>query len=239
MKKILFALLLTCLNCSITWSGTTGDINGDDKVGLQEAVHALQVTAGIATPDIVESPPAPVSKTGQTISYSPRDDGYFERGVTIPTPRFRDNGDGTVTDNLTGLIWLKNANADGNQRIWSQAFSCVTQLNNYGTMNGSDCGDTSNGGSHQTDWRLPNRFELESLINLAYYSPCMSNTHGDAKWSENDPFTNIRSGWYWSSSRYAFFADDYPWVVNLGTGEVDNKPNSGYAYIWPVRGGNY
>ena len=30
-------------------------------------------------------------------------------GVPWPNPRFTDNGDGTVTDNLTGLIWLKNA----------------------------------------------------------------------------------------------------------------------------------
>jgi hypothetical protein len=31
-------------------------------------------------------------------------------GVAWPNPRFTDNSDGTVTDNLTGLIWLKNAN---------------------------------------------------------------------------------------------------------------------------------
>ena len=30
-----------------------------------------------------------------------------------PSPRFTDNNDGTVTDNLTGLVWLKNANLFG------------------------------------------------------------------------------------------------------------------------------
>ncbi|MGC9023085.1 MAG: hypothetical protein ACP5J5_08205, partial [Dissulfurimicrobium sp.] len=49
-------------------------------------------------------------RTGQTQSYGARDDGALQMGATLPTPRFTDNGNGTVTDNLTGLIWLKNAN---------------------------------------------------------------------------------------------------------------------------------
>ncbi len=56
---------------------------------------------------------AAVPKTGQVTSYSPGDDGDLQRGVPWPNPRFTDNADGTVTDNLTGLIWLKNANAFG------------------------------------------------------------------------------------------------------------------------------
>ena len=41
--------------------------------------------------------PAPVPKTGQTISYAAGDDGALQKGVTWPVPRFTDNGDGTVT----------------------------------------------------------------------------------------------------------------------------------------------
>ena len=52
----------------------------------------------------------PVEKTGQTTSYATGDDGDLEKGLAWPNPRFTDNEDGTVTDNLTGLIWLKNAN---------------------------------------------------------------------------------------------------------------------------------
>ena len=71
------------------------------------------------------------------------------------------NGDGTITDNLTGLIWLKNANCIGTlsqsfdqdgtpedgQVIWEHALDFVAGINsgNY------DCNDTSNGGQHQTD----------------------------------------------------------------------------------------
>ena len=63
---------------------------------------------------------APVEKTGQTTSYAAGDDGDLEKGVTWPSPRFTDNTNGTVTDNLTGLIWLKNANCFG-EKSWSAA----------------------------------------------------------------------------------------------------------------------
>ena len=51
-----------------------------------------------------------VPQTGQTDYYAAGDDGALQKGVPWPTPRFTDNGNGTVTDNLTHLIWLKNAN---------------------------------------------------------------------------------------------------------------------------------
>jgi len=58
--------------------------------------------------------PAPVEKTGQTTCYNTSgteisctdtgQDGDLQKGVTSPSPRFTDNGDGTVTDNLTELM---------------------------------------------------------------------------------------------------------------------------------------
>ena len=53
--------------------------------------------------------PAPVPKTGQLTSYGNRDDGELQMGVVWPDPRFTDNFDGTVTDDLTGLIWLRDS----------------------------------------------------------------------------------------------------------------------------------
>ena len=54
--------------------------------------------------------PSPVPQTGQTSMNTLFDDGYYQKGMVWPAPRFTDNSDGTVTDNLTGLIWLKDAN---------------------------------------------------------------------------------------------------------------------------------
>ena len=59
---------------------------------------------------------APVQRTGATQSYSPGDDGDINAGVQWPVPRFTDKGDGTVTDNLTGLIWLKNSRKSERKR---------------------------------------------------------------------------------------------------------------------------
>ena len=118
---------------------------------------------------------APVPKTGQTTSYGTRDDGALQKGVAWPTPRFTDNGNGTVTDNLTGLIWTKNANAFG-QRTWAEALSDANGLasGSAGLTDGSKAGD----------WRLPNVRELQSLVDYGRSNPALPAGH---------PFTNVQS----------------------------------------------
>lgn len=100
------------------------------------------------------------AKTGQTASYRTHDDGDLEKGVTWPSPRFTDNGDGTVTDNLTGLIWLKNANCAGASKNWDMAIDYAAALhdgctNCFGTA--GDCGLSD--GSAEGDWRLLPQFQ--------------------------------------------------------------------------------
>ena len=170
---------------------------------------------------------AAVEKTGQTTSYATGDDGDLEKGVPWPNPRFTDNSDGTVTDNLTGLIWLKDANCFG-ARTWSNALSDAN-----GLASGL-CGLTD--GSSAGDWRLPNRNELESLVHKGYYNPALPNTAGTGQWSAGDPFTNVQSYYYWSSSTYAYYTV-YAWFVHMYSGNVvSNDRIIGY-YVWPVRGG--
>lgn len=65
--------------------------------------------------------------TGQTTSYAAGDDGALQAGVPWPNPRFTDNTNGTITDNLTGLVWLKNANSFGTQG-WSTAIASANNL---------------------------------------------------------------------------------------------------------------
>ena len=67
------------------------------------------------------SPPAQIPRTGQTFPYSPPsfDDGFFQAGIPWPDPRFAESGD-CVTDNLTGLIWSRDANLGG-LRSWDSA----------------------------------------------------------------------------------------------------------------------
>jgi hypothetical protein len=170
---------------------------------------------------------APVPKTGQTTSYAIGDDGDLERGEAWPNPRFTDNGNGTVTDNLTGLVWLKNANCANTTRTWATALSDVAQLNTNGQMNGNNCGDTSNDGSHQTDWRLPSVYELLSLTDFSQSGPSLPNGH---------PFTGVQTGDYWSSTTYAVSTTD-AWNVSMNSGHVQPLSKSVTTYVWAVRGG--
>jgi hypothetical protein len=154
---------------------------------------------------------APVPKTGQTGSYAAGDDGDLEKGVAWPDPRFTDHGDGTVTDNLTGLMWTKNADMYG-QRTWAEALS--------------DCAGCTEGGYN--DWRLPNVRELQSLIDYGQYDPALPDNH---------PFDPVQSSYYWSSSTYAN-ATGLAWYVSLYVGGYVNYNGKGSgSYVWCVRGG--
>jgi hypothetical protein len=86
----------------------TGAVPHDCIGELSDGVSTINVQVLDCTP--VSAAPAPVPRTGQTTSYAASDDGALQRGVVLPTPRFTDNSNGMITDNLTGLIWLKNAN---------------------------------------------------------------------------------------------------------------------------------
>jgi hypothetical protein len=171
---------------------------------------------------------APVEKTGQTTTYITGDDGYLRKGVAWPNPRFFDNGDGTVTDKLTGLVWLKNANCF-NSRGWADALSDCNSLEN------GSCGLTD--GSNAGDWHLPNRKELLSLLDLGCRGPALPDTTGAGKWSEGDPFTGVQSAYYWTST---YYTDDinYAWGADMNDSKVTEVAKSNYCYVWPVRDGN-
>jgi DNA-binding beta-propeller fold protein YncE len=90
----------------------TGEFIGVFASGLSGPDHVAFKSSGTSTTTTVNGStfyPAPVSKTGQAISCADGDDGALQKGVVWPIPRFTDNQNGTVTDNLTGLMWIKNA----------------------------------------------------------------------------------------------------------------------------------
>ena len=193
--------------------------------------------------------PGPVPKTGQTKKYQDHDDAHLQKGLKWPTPRFtvnknnQDEDVGTVTDNLTGLIWLKNANCAKDPMSWTNALKEVENLNKTGKMQNNDCKDTSKlledssiTQRHQNDWRLPNVKELRSLIHYGFHDPALSNTAGTAKWTEGEPFTGTLSSLYWSSSSHSNSTSNR-WLVDLKFGGVHSDVETFVGYVWPVRGG--
>lgn len=181
--------------------------------------------------------PARVGETGQVTCYDEGgavipcagtgQDGDKRGGVAWPNPRFVDNGDGTVMDMLTGLVWLRNANCFA-LRLWVNA---LAEAN--GLASGA-CGLTD--GSVAGDWRLPSVNELQSLISYEWYSPALSNAAGTARWTEGDAFSGVQSSAYWSSSSEAF-DPQLAWSVSLGSGFVYANFKASTFSVWPVRAG--
>jgi hypothetical protein len=165
--------------------------------------------------------PASLWRTGQTESYRAQDDGHHRAGVAWPSPRFKDLGNDTVVDNLTGLLWTKDANGPGPAacdpgwiKSWQEALDYVKCLNDSLYLN-------------YRDWRLPNRTELLSLIDRSRFAPALPEDH---------PFLNVQFYPYWSSTTNpanhanAFFV----WIGERTY--LYHVPKTVALYVWPVRG---
>ena len=219
----------------ITLFGVAGnpnvvDTNSGDAVateilsGKKAWVDGMEVTGTGQLAIALSSVP----KTSQTVCYDAvgsvvscsgtGQDGEYQKGV-MTSPRFTDNGNGTVTDNLTGLIWLKDANCFG-QQIWAAALASANNLSN------GSCGlsDGSGGG----DWRLPNKNELLSLVDSGRYDPALPSDH---------PFLNVNPDYYWSATTYASGTNN-AWYVYFYSGSTHPSDKATLTYyVWPVRGG--
>ena len=169
-------------------------------------------------------------ETGQATGYASHDDGDLQQGSAWPSPRFADNGDGTVTDNLTGLIWLKNANCTetvgGIVKGGAGALSWADALTWSNNLASGSCGLT--GATSAGDWRLPNVRELESLVNAQQAD--------SATWLNGQGFANVQGNVFWSASTYASDPAG-AWGVEMGGGDVGGDSKTDGNYVWPVRGG--
>ena len=159
---------------------------------------------------------AQVPKTGQTASYRTADDGDLEKGVAPPSPRFTDHGNGTVTDNMTGLMWTKNANLINGSLTWMNAVDYCNAMN------------SGSGTYGHTDWRLPNLRELQSLIDYGRYNPPLPEGH---------PFTNIVTMWYYWSSTTVADTTACAWLIRLNNGHLTYGNKTDVYCVWPVRAG--
>ena len=118
----------------------------------------------------------------------------------------------TIRDNLTVLLWLKDALCGNNPATWQGALDFVAAIN-AGTQN---CGDTSNGGTHQNDWRLPNIRELQSLVDYGTFNQALTKDF-QAYPVTGFPFLNFQALTYWSSTTHAFSSLE-AWTVDFNLG---------------------
>jgi hypothetical protein len=108
---------------------------------------------------------------------------------------YTDNGDGTVSDNISGLMWQQTP--PPTQYIWADAVAYCRTL----TLAG------------HSDWRLPSRIELVSLVDVGEY-PSINGTYFPAT-PEGYYF------WYWSSSLLADGSTSFAWYVNFDDGHTN------------------
>jgi hypothetical protein len=118
------------------------------------------------------------------------------------------NSDGTVTDTNTGLMW-QQATAPGTYN-WEQALTY--------------CESLSLGG--HSDWRLPNRNELQSIVDYSRHSPAIDTTF----------FPNTASSRYWSSTTGPYDTG-YAWNVGFLNGFGGGGDKDSYGSVRAVRGG--
>ena len=168
----------------------------------------------------------PCAGTGQ--------DGELRKGLARS---YVDNGDGTITDTKTLLMWEKLSN-DGTIHDYTTSYTWTNAFNTkIATLN------SGNFAGHN-DWRLPNRNELVSLLSVGNTVPPNIGTAFNTGCAPSCTVTTCsctHSGFYWSSSSNTAVPSG-AWCVafingffNTGLGILDK---SFHLYVRGVRGGS-
>jgi hypothetical protein len=155
--------------------------------------------------------------------------------IAIEIPRFTDNLDGTVTDALTGIVWLKNANCFGSVS-WDNA-EVLTGLLKNGWCELSD-------GSIEGDWRLPTIEELQGIGTdppETWETGTPSDPDIGITWTR--PYThfeNLLYDYYWSGTEFVDGEYKYSKALLMGTGHTLSYPQLPFyeCVVWAVRSDN-
>ena len=167
-------------------------------------------------------------------------DGTVEGRFAGPDPpcfnnthRFVDCGNGTVTDVVADLIFLKNANCYL-ALDYSTASAAAADL--FDGRPTGDCGLSD--GSRRGDWRLPTQPEWQAIADSGCLTPpkILGNESGLSPGCHSvEPWAdNVQLEFYWSSSAHQ--ADTlFTYALDMRNGFTSLKPKNGALRVWPVR----
>ncbi|HYR90532.1 MAG TPA: DUF1566 domain-containing protein [Terriglobia bacterium] len=147
------------------------------------------------------------------------------------TKRYADCGNGTVTDSVTGLAWLKQSNCLSSAD-WEAAKKAVAGLKNGACM--------LTDGSSPGDWRLPTQKEwettMEKALEMGCTGPTLTNDAGTGCLSAGpSSFTGVEADYYWSGTTLE--GQDRAHFGDIDHGHVLNGAFTTSLRVWPVRGG--
>ncbi len=185
-------------------------------------------------------PQGKAPKTGQTTCYDTvgsviacagtGQDGETQNGLARS---FTDNGDGTITDNNSGLMWEKlsfdgSIHDKGTTYTWANAF-----VSKVATLNGASF-------AGYNDWRVPSVSELQTLVNFgAVSSPSVYSTFNTGCVAACTVTTCSckQSSYYWSSTTYQTYPS-YAWYVSFSAGDTYSGSKTDFRYVRAVRAGS-
>ena len=225
-----------------------------DQAAMQSCItaHTNRVAAALNNTGECE-PVTGLPASGQTTAYGTGSDGDVEAGNTLS---YTDNGDGTITDNTTGLMWEKKDDSGGihdkdNTYTWCADVSPANGLCDNGTnsMDGTMVTTllaTLNGGggfAGFTDWRIPNARELQSIVDYEVVNPSVAAAfHQSVTCTGCTDVTAAtcsctQSDFYWSSTTYQFSLAG-AWGVDFFDGGAGAFDKIFDFYVRAVRGGS-
>jgi len=163
-KKLLLvsgiAILTACSTQAMETESETYPVR-DDAAAAENAATTLSVALTY-----------PVVDTGQAVCYDAEaeiecpaeHEAFYGQDAQVDgnAPSYTDNGDGTVTDNVTGLVWLQSPDTDGDGDINAADKLSYEEANSY-------CQSLSLAGSDE--WELPTISQLYSLIDFSGVDP--------------------------------------------------------------------
>jgi hypothetical protein len=213
------------ITSSVTWgSSSTGvaTINAGLATAMAEGLTTITATSGsVSGNTVLTVSTIRLPRTGQTTCYDRTgapipctgsgQDGELQKGVSWPSSRFMLSG-ACITDDLTGLMWI--GSPDSTLRVWTGTGDTFTYVKSLNVCT-------------FTDWRIPNKRELRSLVNYAETNPGV--------WLIAQGFSNVKNSvneYYWSSTS-SWAADNAFRLMFYDGNELGNTKTQ--HYTWAVR----
>lgn len=199
IRNIVFAMALVCLSAANAW-------------GVSYPVVDTNQSQCYSIDNVVVSCFSAIQ--GQDASYTGRQ------------PSYQDNGDGTITDLVTGLMWQQTPDLD-TKSTYAEAVANASAQTTGG----------------YTDWRLPTIKELYSLIDFTgssfSYIPYIDTDYFDFEYGDTSKGERTIDAQYWSSTSYVgkvFTNTDAAFGVNFADGRIKGYPISKTSFVRYVRG---